>query len=477
MKTPTPHIKSKSRFRSLASFVCSGLLTCIASHAAMVTTSTTTLSPTEGVILDITGALGNAATRWTGNALDEHRYIGQTFTWTGSEGNNLTEAIFQIASVGSAATSQAFTLSIYTFTDINSVEPTGLVYTGSGTLPSTMSTNDYLHFTFDNPIVLEAGKQYGVLIGFSSGPTANQTLNFYTNVSYANGLAIYYSNSPNPGVMSYRALGTGPSTGADFRMMLVVPEPGTSLLLGLACVSLLFMKYLRRAKLSPDAPVSRLRVQIGNRAKFLLPLFGGLLIFTSNIFAEVETTASAEYEPNGPAIGVFSQRGGDIRWFHINNSATGRRDVGQIFVAPEDLNLNRLVLRVAFPSDQGETVGADAYSSEFTIRFYQINEISELAQSAPISAQSGRLPESFQGGDYLSLNLKNIPLKQNRTYAFVLTFDSPSPNRGVNFMTDHLDAYPEGKAFVFMTESETSDPEPKYSELHGNLQFNLLSNR
>lgn len=210
-----------------------------------------------------------------------------------------------------------------------------------------------------------------------------------------------------------------------------------------------------------------------------LTLFGALLAAPS-LLADVEVTASSHYEASEAAIGAFSGRGGDVRWFRFNEAASGRRDIGQCFFAPSDGAVNRLVLRIA-SLKEASSVGEAAPSAEFTIRFYEIDESNEaegaqgVEQGTPISAQAGHLPDELGAGDYLVFALEEVELKANRTYAFVLTFDVPQQERYVNLQMASADVYPEGKAVEYTHNREAGGEKMSYSELRGGLQFQLLN--
>lgn len=212
------------------------------------------------------------------------------------------------------------------------------------------------------------------------------------------------------------------------------------------------------------------------KRKVALALFGALLAAPS-LLANVEVTASPHYEASEAAIGAFSGRGGDVRWFRLNEAASGRRDIGQCFFAPSDGAVNRLVLRIA-SLKEASSVGEAAPSAEFTIRFYEIDEgegAQGVEQGTPIAAQAGHLPDELGAGDYLVFALEEVEFKANRTYAFVLTFDVPQQERYVNLQMASADVYPEGKAVEYTHNREAGGEKMSYSELRGGLQFQLLN--
>lgn len=207
--------------------VAASLLTA-ETHAAVLISQSSEV-PTNNVFLSIaSNGTGNSALNGLATGtVSSVRELGQTFLVPGSTPIELHAFSLQLSTAVQAGSARAgFTVSIYNVANSTAMPTDAPLYTTSGNLPDIMTVGQYLTFTFDQPVTLNAGSYYAIQIGFTE-LAPNQSFNVATGNDYANGRAFYYANSPNASVMNY----IGQST--DLKMVLqTIPEPGSVLMLG-----------------------------------------------------------------------------------------------------------------------------------------------------------------------------------------------------------------------------------------------------
>jgi len=155
-----------------------------------VTVSLSNSAPTENVIRyqDVTtGTPSNITSYWRQpGGSDQKKDMGQGFSMLDAAGDfQLTAVTFNIYSVSTQVLGLSFKISIYETSAIGTVpSEANLISEQTGTLPAAMSANDYITFTLDTPVHLQAGKYYNVVYSFAemTDPVGSQaySLSFKT---------------------------------------------------------------------------------------------------------------------------------------------------------------------------------------------------------------------------------------------------------------------------------------------------------
>ncbi len=203
--------------------------------------------------------------------------------------------------------------------------------------------------------------------------------------------------------------------------------------------------------------------------KFATPFFLGLFC-TAAAFADVKVSAASSTPVKTSILSVAGEGSGNIRWYRFN-TGNSRRDIGQTFQPPADTSINSLVLKIA-PLEEALAVGVTAPGSGFILRFYEYDG-ENIVDATPVSAQAGRLPDEIAAGDFLTFNFDKVPLRHDRFYALVLSFESPDPERYLNFQTVGPDAANNGNLLMYGTHPEQSPREAIYHHGQGHLHFQL----
>lgn len=198
------------------------------------------------------------------------------------------------------------------------------------------------------------------------------------------------------------------------------------------------------------------------------------LLSCSTAFAQMETSTMATLPEGDFFVASPTVSTGNIRWFHYNPSASGRRDIGQVFRAPASGSVNRLLLRIA-ALDPTASVGENTPGAAFTLRIYEYSDINQLAQAAPVSSQGGRLPEQISSGDNLVIDFDPIELKEDQLYAFVLTFETTGSGCFLNLMRAPEKDAPDGKLLIYSVDDTADHREPVYREENAGLYFHLIN--
>lgn len=120
------------------------------------------------------GSVGNSTTFQRGTG--EYRRIGQAFS-VEDKGFELTGLTWKIWDFDPMVEGKKFSIQVYRLVAVNKAPDMGndLVLSEEGTLPQTLSPEDYITFTFSQGVRLEKGESYLVLFGFEEPTSQDST--------------------------------------------------------------------------------------------------------------------------------------------------------------------------------------------------------------------------------------------------------------------------------------------------------------
>lgn len=168
-----------------------------------------------------------------------------------------------------------------------------------------------------------------------------------------------------------------------------------------------------------------------------------LLVSAVSLSASVVVTTSLD-EP----VDYFASNatgGGGMQW--RNDTANGRRDLGQSFYVDSALDLGAVTYRIVGDA----SVGAGALNAAFTLSIYNVPSASGVPTAGTaISTQSGTMAgltgTSADFNKYVTFTLDNpVTLESGKYYAAILSFDNQLANQNIVWSVSGTTAvYPDG---------------------------------
>lgn len=135
-----------------------------------------------------------------------------------------------------------------------------------------------------------------------------------------------------------------------------------------------------------------------------------------------------------------------VQW--RNDTANGRRDVGQSFQATSNLTLDSVTFRIAADA----APGSGAPNASFTLSLYQVNSAGAFPSSSAILTETGTLTgltdTSASWNRYVTFDLTNTVLTSGNYYAVMLAFDSPAAARNLVWQVGPSGSYSGGQSII-----------------------------
>ncbi len=192
-----------------------------------------------------------------------------------------------------------------------------------------------------------------------------------------------------------------------------------------------------------------------NTGNGITPVPGtNLAFYLEAIFSRAQNLASAT--PPAAAAKLVAQSAVGDSSYQLKNLVSDPegnpwRDIGQSFKAEKNLTLSTITLKVSGPLNQNPE-GFE--NSTYSIRVYQIPSPTSPPDSAPIKAQTGRVPTMAtlddQGtGNLLTFSIDETRLIKNNYYLIMISLETPGANRYQDFLisTDGSSTYADGALF------------------------------
>jgi len=157
-----------------------------------------------------------------------------------------------------------------------------------------------------------------------------------------------------------------------------------------------------------------------------------------------------------PAARVVAQSATANTSYQLKNltsdpDGTPWRDIGQSFKAEKNLTLSTITLKASGPLNQ-ESEGFE--NATYSISIYQLSSSTAAPDSAPIKAQTGRIPAMAtlddQGtGNLLTFSIDETKLFKDNYYLIMISLETPGTNRYQDFLisTDGTSPYPNGTLY------------------------------
>ncbi len=143
----------------------------------------------------------------------------------------------------------------------------------------------------------------------------------------------------------------------------------------------------------------------------------------------------------------------DWSWFYHSGSSftPPHRDIGQIFTAPSDFELDKVYVKISGSAEQYQMTACEGAS--FHIALLQFDDPSQNAlPSDTLSNQQGNLPSSLIKGDdrVLCFDVQNISLQGGKKYGFLLQFDIMQNNRYLPLVKTDVADYYGGGTYLYV---------------------------
>jgi hypothetical protein len=204
---------------------------------AQVTLTISAAPPAAGTTLTSNAAAGATVfepVQWLDNTtVTDQVQLGQSFTIPAGNDWTVGSITVRVASVGTAAVSQAFTLQLWTVATAASTAGTALLDSEPGAFPAVL-TPGYWTFTYTAPVTLPNGAPYAFMLGFSAGANAQEFINLVESRAvadpYPTGQVLYaYGNPP---AFAARAVPDVEFRDLDFTIQGTQTPPGAGVNLG-----------------------------------------------------------------------------------------------------------------------------------------------------------------------------------------------------------------------------------------------------
>ena len=180
----------------------------------------------------------------------------------------------------------------------------------------------------------------------------------------------------------------------------------------------------------PSNPVLRLPMitPLLRRARSLLPV-AFLAVLPVAATAQI-TVATSTTAPSENLLVSFTSNTNSGRAWRANTSADSDqwRDVGQIFVAPEDAILNSITVVTSSGTN------APARGVDFTLTLYSFGTGFSASDAQVLATWTGVTPDpgsAIPGGTYFTFEIPDTQLAAGVTYGFLLHFDEMADNRTI----------------------------------------------
>lgn len=211
---------------------------------AAVIVSTDASAPTENIAMSnvASGSISpvSAYKRGDGPAA---KAVGQAFT-VGSTSITMDAITWKIAGADPEVLSKPFTISIYEATLVNGSGTNTLLSLQQGVLPASgLSVGDYITFTLDQTLTLQAGKSYAVLFSFdeaTSVSTPTKSLSFEMGSTYQSTNRVWAFTTGTSGITTLGA--DTKQTTYYIHSAAAIPEAGTYLFLVVGVVALVIFR-------------------------------------------------------------------------------------------------------------------------------------------------------------------------------------------------------------------------------------------
>jgi hypothetical protein len=204
---------------------------------AQVALTISAAPPAAGTTLTSNAAAGATVfepVQWLDNTtLTDQVQLGQSFTIPVGNDWTVNSITVRVASVGTAAVSQAFTLQLWTVATAAATAGTALLDSEPGAFPAVL-TPGYWTFTYTAPVTLTNGATYGFMLGFSAGANVQEFINLVESRAaadpYPTGQVLYaYGNPP---AFAARAVPDVEFRDLDFTIQGTQTPPGAGVNLG-----------------------------------------------------------------------------------------------------------------------------------------------------------------------------------------------------------------------------------------------------
>lgn len=208
--------------------------------------------------------------------------------------------------------------------------------------------------------------------------------------------------------------------------------------------------------------------------KLLFSLFAASLLSLSPVFGDLHI--STQLPKNAGTAALHLDGGEDprssIRIFYSgDNEPSLRREAGQLFVAPSDVE-GKPVRALRLKISDAE-VGKNARGAEVELAFYHLPG-GDVGSRTLLSSQSGKLPSELAPKDSLYFDFDPVPLKSGETYLFMLHWKKPALRQLFNLQTSGQSLPTNGNLVIYGLEKGGGDS-VDFRNGKGNFVFTLYT--
>ncbi|MBD3384692.1 hypothetical protein GF407_07165 [candidate division KSB1 bacterium] len=143
----------------------------------------------------------------------------------------------------------------------------------------------------------------------------------------------------------------------------------------------------------------------------------------------------------------------DWSWFYHSGSSftPPHRDIGQIFTAPADFELDKVYVKISGSAEQYQMTACQG--APFHIALLQFDDAGQNAlPTDTLSNQQGNLPSSLIKGDdrIFCFDMQNLSLQAGKKYGFLLQFDILQSNQFLPLVKTDVADYYNGGTYLYV---------------------------